>query len=480
MKESNSQGRSWDLGIEKGRVIATGPLRVHPSNPRYFTDGSGRSIYLTGSHTWSNFKDIGTIDPPTSFDYDSYLDFLRNYGHNFIRLWTWELPRYDCGQGTKMVSPFPWPRTGPGMASDGKPKFDLSRFDQAYFDRLRGRVLSAREKGIYVSIMLFEGYGLQYCRIPGDGFPLSGENNVNGIDAGVSSHKLERSEVTDIQKVYVTKVIDTVNDLDNVLYEIANESTFGSLVWQSSMIDFIHSYETTKPKQHPVLFTCAFGYDGSELWRSGAEAISPGLISGSAKFGIYRDDPPANDGRKVVIVDTDHLWGVGGSRDWVWKSFLRGLNPIYMDLYDESMNPELFELVRTTRADVIKNMGYTLAYSKRMNLTSMVPRNDLCSTSYCLANPGSEYLIYVPSSGHRGMGRLDRLGLHKWVNGFTRLIGWNESVEVDLSGSSQKLRVEWFNPRIGKTVDGGLVTGGGMKSLTAPFTGDAILYLYLT
>ena len=30
---------------------ATGPLRVHPTNPRYFTDGSGKAIYLTGSHT---------------------------------------------------------------------------------------------------------------------------------------------------------------------------------------------------------------------------------------------------------------------------------------------------------------------------------------------------------------------------------------------------------------------------------------------
>lgn len=30
---------------------AKGPLRVHPTNPRYFTDGSGNAICLTGSHT---------------------------------------------------------------------------------------------------------------------------------------------------------------------------------------------------------------------------------------------------------------------------------------------------------------------------------------------------------------------------------------------------------------------------------------------
>ena len=38
----------------------------------------------------------------------------------------------------------------------------------------------------------------------------------------------------------------------------------------------------------------------------------------------------------------------------------------------------------------------TLAYANRMNLSSMRPRGDLASSGYCLANPGEEYLIYVP------------------------------------------------------------------------------------
>ena len=43
---------------------ARGPLRVHPDNPRYFTDGSGRAVYLTGSHTWNNLVDMGRNVPP--------------------------------------------------------------------------------------------------------------------------------------------------------------------------------------------------------------------------------------------------------------------------------------------------------------------------------------------------------------------------------------------------------------------------------
>ncbi len=69
---------------------AAGPLRVSRSNPRYFETPDGATVYLTGSHTWNDFQDAGTTDPPTAFDYARYLAFLRAHGHNFMRLWTWE------------------------------------------------------------------------------------------------------------------------------------------------------------------------------------------------------------------------------------------------------------------------------------------------------------------------------------------------------------------------------------------------------
>ena len=49
-------------------------------------------------------------------------------------------------------------RTGPELALDGKPKFDLTQFDQTFFDRLRTFVTAARDKGIYASVMLFQGF----------------------------------------------------------------------------------------------------------------------------------------------------------------------------------------------------------------------------------------------------------------------------------------------------------------------------------
>ena len=70
-----------EVSRKPSRRPAGGPLRVHPDNRRYFTDGSGRAVYLTGSHTWANLVDMGPRNPPPRFDFNAYLDFLdnRNY-----------------------------------------------------------------------------------------------------------------------------------------------------------------------------------------------------------------------------------------------------------------------------------------------------------------------------------------------------------------------------------------------------------------
>jgi hypothetical protein len=76
------------------------PLVVSEANPRYITAGAGdtadqQAVYLTGSHIWNNLQDgMGPgrdcAEGAERFDYDAYLDFLAEHGHNFIRLWRWE------------------------------------------------------------------------------------------------------------------------------------------------------------------------------------------------------------------------------------------------------------------------------------------------------------------------------------------------------------------------------------------------------
>ena len=58
------------------------------------------------------------------------------------------------------IATHPWERIGGQPALDGqhKPQFDLSQFNQAYLNRMRARVQAAGANGIYVSVMLFEGW----------------------------------------------------------------------------------------------------------------------------------------------------------------------------------------------------------------------------------------------------------------------------------------------------------------------------------
>jgi len=140
------------------------PLNLHPENPRYFTDGSRgpdgslKAIFLTGSHHWNNLQDSGRHGGPLTnrFDYDGYLKRLQGWNHNFIRLWAWEGPAwwFQGGQNDQYYEPLPWARVRHQPALDGKPKFELDQFNEDYFKRLRSRVVAARERSIYVSVML--------------------------------------------------------------------------------------------------------------------------------------------------------------------------------------------------------------------------------------------------------------------------------------------------------------------------------------
>ena len=442
-------------------TVARGPLRVDTLNPRYFSDGE-RIVYLTGSHTWLNLQDGVLTDPPPPFDYALWLTFLAAQNHNFFRLYVWEEAKWVTESAAPYYfAPLPYQRTGPGLALDDKPKFDLTKFDQAYFDRLRQRVQTAGDRGIYVAVMLFNGWSVAYPKgqeqlaNPWLGHPFNGNNNINGIDgdpnqdnSGAETQALTIPEVTALQEAYVAKVIDTVNDLDNVLYEISNESNGDAQQWQYHMINFIKGYEAAKPKQHPVGMTAQWpGGSNDELFASPADWISP---SGTL------DNPPPADGRKVIISDTDHLCGICGDRSWVWKSFTRGLNPIFMDQYDDSYKLEGggYDMNNATDVSLRRNLGYTRQYAERMALGAMTPHGELASTGYCLANPATqaaEYLVYLPVGGN---------------------------VTVDLAAALGLLNVEWFNPATGATVAGSATTGGGKQEFTAPFSGDAVLYLY--
>jgi hypothetical protein len=479
-----------------------GPLVVSKANPRYFAvasdDANGRAVYLTGSHIWNNFHDgLGAgaecSDVPEVNDYGAYLAFLKDHGHNFIRLWRWEHVRSQAAGGGfhLCMTPQPWARTGPGAAEDGEPRFDLSAFDDAYFDRLRERVVAAGNEGIYVDVMLFDGWAMHLSPSPDnvEGHPFHADNNVNGIAIGsiVDYQVLPLDpRVRDIQEAYIRKVVDTVQDLPNVLYEVANESSGNdvdsislpdgtsipvqsgdSTEWQYWVIDVVKQHERRMSyDEHPIGMTMQYPVPeqrrvNQPLYDSAAEWISPGFDEdpfdpGAFATGRWFVNPPANDGTKIVIADTDHYAPGFGDALWAWKSFLRGHHPILMDFgiidvvhpLDPSLGvppPEAFEPARLA-------MGDTRRFAERINLVAMEPRGDLSSTGYALAEPGAEYLVLEPGET-------------------------SDPFTVTLAAGTYA--VEWFSVDARETTTAEPVDAASESTVAfkAPFDGPAVLYL---
>jgi hypothetical protein len=250
-----------------------------------------------------------------------------------------------------------------------------------------------------------------------------------------------------------------------------------STEWQYWVIDVIRRYEQEKGyAKHPLGMTMQFpvmdqtrvndpllkgkaewispGYD-DEIFARGGHPMAPG-----SPPSRWLDNPPPNDGKKVVITDTDHYSNTADAL-WAWKSFLRGHHPILMDYgIIAGVNPPdpstgspgvppyaAFEAARYA-------MGDTLRYAQRMHLIEMEPRGDLTSTGFALANPGEEYIV---------------------------LQALDSAVSFTVHLEAGTYFVEWLNvnDRQTKGADNVAVESKEHVSFTAPFAkvGPAVLYL---
>jgi hypothetical protein len=399
---------------------AQGVLRVHPSNSLWFADGSNRAIYLGGHQVFVDLQDNSfnkefIRNNERILDWREYVEFLQRHNFNYLRNWViWSTGSGAMAPKNRAIAyPMPYERVeGHGKAKDGQNKFDLDRFNQAFFQRMRHRCEDLQEAGVYVSIMLFEVYGFLNGEKVGDppqtlwdGNVFNKANNINGIDVdydgngnGIEFFYTNDKRVLRLQENYVMKVIDTLNHLDNVFYEIANE--LYAPQWQYEIIEFIRAYEKTMPKQHLVLMS-AGGRTRTGDWKQmGRDPVVNGpahcfAAAGSWQSNRFRKkDPPANDAGKPGIVDMDH--GAPGSSDtgYVWSAFTRGY---HFNLYDRPFEDPDSEGPAWGR--IRRSVGKAVEYGRKLDLENATPREDLASTRFCLAKPGYQYVVYQPGNG---------------------------------------------------------------------------------
>ena len=437
------------LAQAKAEQATNGPLAVHPRNRRYFVDQSGNAVCLTGSHLGWELQD-NAWDKFVTFDFDEYLNRLARHGHNVIRLWMVEHTRTSRPEVKSVASPMPFRRTGPGRALDGELKFDLDRFNPDYFGRLKTRVELARSRGIYVVVMLFQGWSLRSNDQfrPWFGHYFNAQNNINDIDgdpngddSGHIVHSLENPGITRIQESYVRRVVESVGQSDNVLFEVANES-LGSLEWHEHMASFVTSCMRHTDRNRPVLISgCRRGLSNETLFGSSQVCLG---VSRDANHP-YATNPPAADGRRIIIADSDHIEPRTKNPEFVWKNFFRGNHPWVLDWGLLDLTDKSWEPIRVA-------LGRIHKVTEHIDLADYEPRSDLVSTDYCLASRKGDLFAYLPNSGQ---------------------------IRVDLTKFPGSFSVHWIDAQTERESSGPAVDGAAIRSFQSPFNSPSILHLSL-
>ncbi len=133
-------------------------LCLHPHNSCCFLyQGKPFKILTSAEHYGAVIN--------ADFDYDVYLREMQRTGQNMTRVFTFyrEKPHSIPGPGDmNTLAPrpeaavLPWARVpGSGKAADGLDKFDLNRWNPAYFARFKDFVRKCADGGIVCEIVLF-------------------------------------------------------------------------------------------------------------------------------------------------------------------------------------------------------------------------------------------------------------------------------------------------------------------------------------
>lgn len=382
------------------------PISLHPDNPHYllFRD---KPTVLVGST--EHYGAVMNLD----FDYEKYLNELETNGQNVTRTFSgayMESPQsFNIQNNTMAPGPgrliTPWARSqAPGYANGGN-KFDLSKWDDAYFARLKSFMQAASKHGVVVEYVFF-------CPFYEDAMwnlsPQNAANNVNGTGQirREQAYMLQNGNLLAVQEALVRKVVSELKDFDNLYYEICNEPYFGgvTLEWQHHIADVIVEAEKDFPHKHLIAQNIA-----------NKEATISKPHSAVSIFNFHYATPPTAVATNYALdkVIADDETGFAGIEDVhyrteAWDFMLAG-GAIYNNLdYSFTVDAEdgTFDLPpkqpggggRTLR----QQLGILRRFIESFHFTAMrpeplIPAGSLPEgmTARCLADSGKAYAVYI-------------------------------------------------------------------------------------
>ena len=248
--------------VFSGATSFADPLALHPENPHYFL-WQGKPAVLIGSG--EHYGAVLNLD----FDYAKYLEALAASGMNLTRTFPgcYVEPQgaFKIEKNTLAPAPgrliCPWARSAePGYVNGGN-KFDLTKWDDAFFARLKDFMAQAEKRGVIVEMNFFTP---MYEQMQWDYSPMNARNNVNGIgQAGKHEvYTLDKEPVLLALQIAMTrKIVTELNGFDNVYFEVMNEPYFGGVTqaWHDRIAETIVETEMALPKKHLISWNVANG-----------------------------------------------------------------------------------------------------------------------------------------------------------------------------------------------------------------------------
>jgi hypothetical protein len=388
------------------------PINLHPDNPHYF-QFRGKPAVLIGST--EHYGAVMNLD----FDYVRYLDELSAKGLNITRTFSgiYVEPPGAFGIVKNTLAPgsekfiCPWARSNqPGYPGAGN-KFDLTKWNEAYFARLKDFISEAGKRNIVVELDLFSNF---YDTLQWKLSPLYYINNINNVEAILDQKEvlsLRHPAILKIQEEMARKILTECNGFDNLYYEVCNEPYFGDLKaldsWEEHMTNVIAEAENPLPNKHLI---------SQNIQNGSLKIVDP--HNAVSIFNFHYAKPPVtvemNYGLNKPIGDNET--GFNGIEDFHYRTegwdFLTAGGALYNNL-DYSFTTEKEDGSFVVAPGQPGGGGETLRNQLKilknvfgeLDFIHMRPSNYLLKNSpdgnatvRILAEEGEQYLLYLNNS----------------------------------------------------------------------------------
>ena len=451
------------------------PIRAHPANPHIFEFRGKPTVLITSAE---HYGAVVNLD----FDYAAYLDVLAAYRLNYTRIYAGayvEPEHYFIQENTLGLRIgrhcLPWAQSKQPDYPLGGGLFDLERWNEAYFARLKDFVAAAGERGVVVEACCFNAmYPDTWEKMP-----LYHANNLQGVSRGSARdfQTLKDEKLTAYQCAYVRKLTGELNPFDNVILEICDEPGIHGTQpeeytpWLRRLAGEIAAAEAGLPHRHLVAQQICGEIGGwgdvsgdAEITLLTGQYVGPtdGKQLGGMQLldGLYEREKP------IELNETAYypIWYkgdiLGASRVEAWEFVLGGgggfnqLNGLFSTVNPSAAGTEIEALLRP--------------------LTHLVDFLSALDVTRLRRDPG--LLAGAPAEGQvaRGMsdaGRQYALYLHHSRNeNLLYIVEPGEYVErLDLNLAAGRYRAEWIDPASGRLVRAEeFAHAGGIQTLETP------------